>query len=106
MRGAKWTFGILAFFVCAFAAYYGYWTYQYNAAKSAANTFCASATMGSDVSTAITRAEAAGIRHGLRSSEDPGHVFHFRGPIFNAFTCELSVSAGKVTLTRVVQPSD
>lgn len=105
MRGAKWTFGIVALFVCAFAAYYGYWTYQYNSAESAANAFCASATIGSEVSTAITQAETAGIRHGVRTSADPAHVFEFRGPIFNSFACELSVSAGKVTSTNVVQPS-
>ena len=100
------TLKILAIVVGCFLAYFGYWQYQYKAAESAAEQFCASAADGSDISAAIARAEGIkGVRHGFQDPKDR-YVVMFRGPIFNAFVCELTVADGKVTSRRVTALDD
>ena len=95
------TLKILAIVVGCFLAYFAYWQYQYKAAESAAEQFCASVADGSNIARAIARAEGMkGVRHGF---VDPKvrYTVMFRGPIFNVFVCELAVADGKVTSRRV-----
>jgi uncharacterized membrane protein len=100
------TIKILAIVVGCLVAYFGYWQYQYKAAESAAGQFCAAVADGSDLSDAIARAEGIkGVRHGFA---DPKvrYVVMFKGPIFNAFVCELTVADAKVTSRRVTALED
>lgn len=93
-------------FLLAFVAYGAYWQYQYQRAEADANDFCAGSAVGSDIAATIARATAIpGLLHGFQENETR-YVAVFRGPIFNAFTCELTVANAKVTASRVVEPSD
>lgn len=97
---------ILAIVVGCFLGYYLYWQHQYESAEADARQFCASTAEGSDISEAITRAESLkGIRHGF-TEPDQRYTVYFRGPIFNMFTCELTVAAGKVTSRRAAAIED
>jgi hypothetical protein len=88
--------------------YVVYWQHQYQRSKSDADKFCAAMEIGSDVATAGPRAEAMGVppfRHGFRD-EKKIYAATFTGPIFNAFTCELTVADGRIAAKRVTELND
>jgi hypothetical protein len=96
-------FGVL---VLAFAVYVAYWFYQDDRARSAATAFCDSIAVGSPMGAAADAlAGKPDVRHGFMSSESV-YIASFRGPIFNAYTCELKIADGKVTAKSVVEPVD
>lgn len=103
--GIKWIASVFAILVAAFAAYFVNWNYQHDKAKAEAEQFCATVVIGSNL--ADTKARAAsmkGVRHASLNAETEGQsrfVALFPGPIYNAFACELDVSAGKITDKRV-----
>ena len=80
------------------AAILGYAAYANDAAERAAASFCAGTQMGSDVSLALGRAQAQGIRHrGPRVTDGKEeHDFEFQGWVFNVGVCRVGVANGKV----------
>jgi hypothetical protein len=88
--------------VLAFVAYFVQWELQYRHSRSAATDFCDSVPLGSDISKtkALLDAQTA-LRHGMMSSGT--YMVIFKGPIFNAFTCALTVADAKVTAKRVAE---
>jgi hypothetical protein len=98
---------VLLIFPGSCVAYYGYWSYQWDRSESVANEFCGSTTVGSDVSSAITRARAMDRRvsDGTREGQKYYVVF-FPGPIFNQFICELTVADGNVASKRIIKDGD
>ena len=103
MRGAL---KIVGFLVLVFSAYVAYWFYQDDRARTAASAFCDSVAIGSPMSAAAdTLAGRSDVRHGFMQSESK-YLAIFRGPIFNAYTCELKITGGKVESKAVVEPAD
>jgi hypothetical protein len=97
---------IVGFVVLALAAYVAFWFHQDDRARSAATDFCDSVAIGSPMSAAAEKlAPMTGVRHGFMKSEGT-YIASFRGPIFNAYTCELKIAAGKVTSKGIVEPID
>lgn len=97
---------LLAGIAGLFIAYVAYWQYQYRRAETSANQFCASVTVGSEVSKTVALLQAQdGVRHGFQDNESR-YIVLFKGPIFNAFTCELALADGKVVSKRVLEPVD
>jgi hypothetical protein len=97
---------VVLILVACLAAYFGFWHYQYDRAQAAANDFCGSVAVGTDIAAAIPRVEAlGGVRHGFQEQE-ARYIVVFRGPIFNAFICELTLTAGKVVSNRVRPDGD
>ena len=94
---------VLGIVLALFVLYVSYWFYQDHRAESAANEFCNALVIGSRPSEAIDRAKAAG----RRAIEKPdGVAFHFQGPIFNAYFCEVAVADGKIARKQVVAMED
>ena len=97
---------ILGFLVLVFAAYVAYWFYQDHRAHTAASAFCDSVAIGSPMSAAADKLGGMpDVRHGFMKSESK-YLAIFRGPIFNAYTCELKIADGKVASKAVVEPVD
>jgi hypothetical protein len=100
------TLTVLGVLALALAAYVAYWFYQDDRARTAANAFCDSVTIGSGMSAAADRLKAMpDVRHGFIQSEST-YFASFRGPIFNAYTCELKIADGKVASKAVAEPVD
>jgi hypothetical protein len=92
----------------SFAAYYAYWQYQFERAQSAANDFCESAAVGSDIADAVSRLKTQDrvrVRDGFQENEKR-YVAIFYGPIFNAFVCEIELANRKVVSRRVTGLED
>ena len=103
LRSALTFFG---FIVLALAAYVAYWFLQDGRARSAATAFCDSVAIGSPMSAAADKlVPMPDVRHGYMPS-DGVYIASFRGPIFNAYTCELKIADGRVTGKAVVEPVD
>ena len=103
MRSGWMIFGFIAL---ALTAYVAFWFHQDDRARSAATAFCDSVPVGSPMSAAAEKlAPMTGVRHGFLKSEGT-YFASFRGPIFNAYTCELKIAGGKVASKGVVQPVD
>jgi hypothetical protein len=97
---------VLGFVALVFAAYVAYWFYQDDRARSAATAFCDSVAVGSPMGDAADKLGGrSDVRHGFMKSENK-YLAIFRGPIFNAYTCELKIADGKVAEKRVVEPVD
>jgi hypothetical protein len=100
------TLNVLGFIVLVIAAYVAYWFYQDGRARDAATAFCDSVAIGSPMSAAADKLGGrSDVRHGFMKSESTYFAI-FRGPIFNAYTCELKIADGKVTEKRVAEPVD
>ena len=101
-----WALKIIAVGVCAAVAYFLYWEYQYREAESDANRFCSSVGIGSRVSDITEKAKhLENFRHGFQENESR-YIAVFKGPIFNAFVCELTLADGKVSSARVSAMDD
>jgi len=97
---------ILGFLALVFAAYVAYWFHQDDRARTAATAFCESVAIGSPMSAAANKLSGVpDVRHGFMQSEST-YIANFRGPIFNAYTCELKIADGKVVSKAVVEPVD
>ena len=99
---------VLGAVVLLFAAYYAYWQHQFQRARTAANDFCGSAAVGSDIADADTRLQTQDrvrARGGFQDNQTR-YVAIFYGPIFNAFVCEIELSNRKVVSTRVSELAD
>jgi hypothetical protein len=94
---------IIALFVIGYVAY---WQYQYKRAESAANDFCATVELESDIARTIELLGAKETMHHGFQENQSRYVVIFKGPIFNAYTCELALTDRKVTSKRVVEPVD
>jgi hypothetical protein len=97
------TLVIIALFVIGYVAY---WQYQYKRAESAANDFCATVELESDIAKTIALLGAKETMHHGFQENQSRYVVIFKGPIFNAYTCELALTDRKVTSKRVVAPVD
>src|SRR5436853_5295237 len=88
-------------------AFCTHWGYQWDRAEREANAFCRDVTVGSNLSSAIARAKGAQKRvsEGIREGET-FYVIFFPGPIFNQFTCELTVADGKIASSTLIEPKD
>jgi hypothetical protein len=93
---------VIGCLVLAFVAYFVQWEFQHRRSQAAATDFCDSVPLGSEISKtqALLDAQTA-VRHGMTSSGTYRVIF--KGPIFNAFTCELAVADAKVTAKRVAE---
>ena len=98
--------GVILTLVGLCAGYYAYWNRQQSAAESQAKTFCEASAIGSDVSRAVERARELKLVGGGYSEQQGRFIAVFRGAIFNAFVCELTVANGKVTSRRVFRDGD
>ena len=97
---------VVGFIALVLAAYVGHWFYQDNRAHTAASAFCDSVAIGSSMEAAADKlASMSDVRHGFLKSEST-YFASFRGPIFNAYTCELKIADGKVASKAVVEPAD
>ena len=88
-------------------AYYKYWVYQRDRSEALAKKFCESVAVGSDASEAIALAMKADNR--LRDGRGEGRTSYsvsFPGPIFNAYTCDLTLADGKVASKVLVEQKD
>lgn len=97
------TIRVLAIIVLGCAGYTGYWNWQYRRAGSEAAMFCDAVAIGADVTEVIARAHSAGVegfRHGYRDDKRR-YAVRFQGPIFNACSCELGLSEGRVLWRKV-----
>ncbi|HEV7799662.1 MAG TPA: hypothetical protein VGP15_01170 [Burkholderiales bacterium] len=94
---------VIALFVIGYVAY---WQYQYKRAESAANDFCATVELESDIANTIELLGAKETMHHGFQENQSRYVVIFKGPIFNAYTCELALTDRKVTSKRVVEPVD
>jgi hypothetical protein len=81
------------------AAVLGFAVYANYSAEKAAQNFCATIPIGSDIDHAIARALEQGARHrGPRTIEgEELHDFEFQGWVFNVGVCRAGVANGKVT---------
>ena len=107
MRAIKIAAMILLILPGSCVAYYKYWEYQLDRSEALAKRFCESVAVGSDASEAIALARKADkfVRDGTRD----GQTFltiTFPGPIFNAYSCDLTVADGKVTSKVLVEQKD
>jgi hypothetical protein len=103
MRGALKILGLIALVL---AAYVAFWFHQDDRARAEATAFCDSVAIGAPMSAAAEKLAAMpGVRHGFMKSEGT-YFASFRGPIFNAYTCEFKIAGGKVASKGLVEPKD
>lgn len=103
MRTALKIFGFITLVI---AAYVAHWFWQDSHAREAASAFCDSVAIGSPMDAAAEKlGSMPDVRHGFLKNESTYFAI-FRGPIFNAYTCELKIADGKVTSKAVVEPVD
>jgi len=98
--------GVIIIVVSLCAGYYAYWSHQQSRAQSQAQAFCESSAIGSAVSQAVERGHELKLIGSGYSEQQGRYVARFRGGIFNASVCELTVADGKVTARRVMADGD